>query len=282
MRYLSLFLVVCLFVVNCTKNDDGDDGGELIIEPPEIAVTKISLYGRWISNFGDPYRIINRTWGTSFGNDSIYHFDEDNKILITYLDEFSSFNPDTFSKIVWTEIENEEFYFCTIAFNLPSLEEALADDTVADSTDPSTSGCGGFSWTKLIRRLNIIGSWENNTSAIEITSSSWKTILETETIESVRIVSYDNYDQTMVIQVSTDFSFTGGSDFTLDSDFYGKLLWTFGDNEELENSNELYYCVFALSLEISDVENRVPDVDFNGPSRGGCVLGAWSLVGVRR
>ena len=66
--------------------------------------------------------------------------------------ELSAGDPETdvFNRIVWTEPDGGSFYYCTVAFGLPTLEDALNSTETADASDPETMGsCGAFSWTKL-------------------------------------------------------------------------------------------------------------------------------------
>jgi hypothetical protein len=58
------------------------------------------------------------------------------------------FNPDTYDRTVWTDLEGGSFYFCTIDYGLDTAEEAEASTTPFDASDPE-NGCGGFPWTKL-------------------------------------------------------------------------------------------------------------------------------------
>ena len=58
-----------------------------------------------------------------------------------------------YSRVVWTKYNND-YYYCEIVYNKGSLEQAKSDPTTADSTDPENRGCGGFSWTKFVQKLN--------------------------------------------------------------------------------------------------------------------------------
>ena len=70
---------------------------------------------------------------------------------VVQLPEDDEFNPNKYSRYVWTEPTNESFYYCTVDFGLETLDEALMSTTQADPSDPETGGCGGFAWTKLVR-----------------------------------------------------------------------------------------------------------------------------------
>jgi hypothetical protein len=49
-------------------------------------------------------------------------------------------------------VESNSFYYCMIDYGKATLAEAIASTKVADSSDPDTGGCGGFSWTKNTRQ----------------------------------------------------------------------------------------------------------------------------------
>lgn len=104
----------------------------------------LEIVGKWSSNFGGNETIRQDRW-TSFGTSAIVEYDNDANVVYTE-------SNCTFSKYVYTEISGGSFYYCTIAFGLPTLAAAKADTKVADSTTPDVSGCSGFSWTKLTKR----------------------------------------------------------------------------------------------------------------------------------
>jgi len=58
-----------------------------------------------------------------------------------------------YSRIVWTYYNNH-YYYCEIVYNKKSLDQAKSDPATANATNPDTSGCGGFSWTKFEQKLN--------------------------------------------------------------------------------------------------------------------------------
>ncbi|HWP05218.1 MAG TPA: hypothetical protein VNN72_05725 [Polyangiaceae bacterium] len=57
-----------------------------------------------------------------------------------------------FNRWQWTDVDGDAFYYCMVAFNLDSAEDAENSTETADDSDPENSGCGGFSWTKLTKK----------------------------------------------------------------------------------------------------------------------------------
>lgn len=57
-----------------------------------------------------------------------------------------------FNRWQWTDVSSDAFYYCTVAFGLDSAEDAENSGETADDSDPETSGCGTFPWTKLTKK----------------------------------------------------------------------------------------------------------------------------------
>jgi len=58
-----------------------------------------------------------------------------------------------YSRIVWTKYNNK-YYYCEVVYGKGSLGQAKSDPTTADSSNPESGGCGGFSWTKFDEKLD--------------------------------------------------------------------------------------------------------------------------------
>jgi hypothetical protein len=141
-------MALSLFTVGCEGDDDDDDKGA----NNTPAVTHLELNGSWENkDFAETDVIDDASWTTAFGDgdpvtSSIETFDNDENYLV-----YSG--PDgKYSRIVWTEIDGDSFYDCTVDFGLDTLDAALASEKTADDSDPDNAGCGGFPWTKLTRK----------------------------------------------------------------------------------------------------------------------------------
>jgi hypothetical protein len=110
--------------------------------------TAFELIGEYDDNFDGEQIITADKW-----NDAIIaDYDNDQNVVYTQLPEDDEFNPNKFTKTVYTEPKDGSFYFCTVEFALDTLEEAKASDATADDSDLET-GCGGmFAWTKATAR----------------------------------------------------------------------------------------------------------------------------------
>ncbi|HEX2873997.1 MAG TPA: hypothetical protein VHP33_22230 [Polyangiaceae bacterium] len=107
----------------------------------------LEIIGKWSSPFST--EIIRedrwRSFGTGFdGTSAIVEYDNDANVVYTE-------SNCTFSKNVYLDISGDSFYYCTVAYGLPSLAAAKADTKVANPATPETNGCGGFAWSKLTR-----------------------------------------------------------------------------------------------------------------------------------
>jgi hypothetical protein len=122
--------------------DAGGAGGAPAAEPSE-------LLGEWSNNFGGDESITATAWNTS----RIAAYDNDANVVYTQLPPNDAYNPDKFTKIVYTEPQNDSFYYCWVEFSLDTLEAAQASPASADASSPDTGGCGGsFPWTKATKK----------------------------------------------------------------------------------------------------------------------------------
>ena len=122
----------------------------LIICTLSFAITAcgdaLEIVGTYESNFGGEEVITEE----AFGGTPIRFFDNDANVLVTQNAADSMFNPNLFNRIVWTEPEaSGGFYYCFVDFGIATLEAAQTSTQTADASDPTNSGCGMFSWTRL-------------------------------------------------------------------------------------------------------------------------------------
>lgn len=124
-----------------TQTDDTGTGDA-------TAANEIEIAGTWDNDFDGTETIDDTSW-TSFTTVSIIEFDNATNVAITQNPPDDEFNPDAFSRVVWTEPEADGFWYCIADFGLATVEDARASTAMADDTDPATGGCGGFAWTRL-------------------------------------------------------------------------------------------------------------------------------------
>ena len=125
----------------------GGEGGASDVgaggEGPALGVG-FELIGTYTSNFGGEDVITRRR----FNGALIVEYDNAANVVYTQNPPNAQYSPNKFNKIVYTEPAGGSFYYCTIAYGKDTLAAAKADATVADSSEPDTKGCGGFSWNK--------------------------------------------------------------------------------------------------------------------------------------
>ena len=140
LRSVLVVLGFAFISAGCASDDESDTDTE-----PETP-SELEIAGSWTGEFGDE-EISSDTWN----NQSVISFDNDENSAVTQNADDDAFNPSLFSKLVWTEPENDTFYYCTVDFGVETAELAAATTKTADEADLEGSGCGGFPWTKLTR-----------------------------------------------------------------------------------------------------------------------------------
>lgn len=108
----------------------------------------LEIIGEYDDNFGGEQIITADEWNGS----AIQDYDNQANVVYTQNSEEDMFNPEKFSKFVYTDIEDDSFYFCQVLFDADTLAEARASDATADDSDPAQAGCGGFEWTLATRK----------------------------------------------------------------------------------------------------------------------------------
>ena len=135
-----ILLVLSLSLVSFSACDDDDED------------KKLEIIGTWQSAYGGNEVITKDTWTFTFGASTIVEYDNDKNIVYVQNSADMEYNASKFSKIVYTDIADNKFYYCTISFGNETLDDAKANTTEADASDPATTGCGGnFPWTSLTK-----------------------------------------------------------------------------------------------------------------------------------
>jgi hypothetical protein len=145
MNKLSIALILSLslsMLSACGEEDDPDD-----VEP-NVQPTVVEVIGEWSDSFGGMPTISATKWDA----DTIVEFDNTKNIAIVQAAPDDMFNPNKFSRYVWTDLKDGGFYYCTEVFGKDTAALAKADPATSDATAPDTGGCGGFPWTKMSPR----------------------------------------------------------------------------------------------------------------------------------
>jgi len=130
-RHLGFAMALGLSALGCGGDDDKDSAA-------------LEIIGEYDDNFGGEQIITTDEWNGA----AIQDYDNQANVVYTQNSENDMFNPDKFSKFVYTDIEDDSFYFCQVLFDADTLADAQASDATADDSDPAETGCGGtFAWT---------------------------------------------------------------------------------------------------------------------------------------
>ena len=107
----------------------------------------LNITGTWDDNFGGTTSITNAVWGEQ----AVIAFDASARWAVTQNPADAQWMPNTFNRVVWTDVADNVFHVCTVDFALATVEAARTSTQTADATDPDNSGCGMFTWTRLER-----------------------------------------------------------------------------------------------------------------------------------
>ncbi len=178
---LSFFLAS--FFLNCFGLDTGkkEDKNKDIIQNylilGSLNTENLEINGTWKDNYDNTHQIFGFKdgfsntytgyWKDNFSDRTIKFFNNGEKKLIVkspnepgYADcngngtKGESGIP-CYSRIVWT-FYNGKYYYCEEIFNKSSFEEALnaTPTNPTSSSNPDSSGCGTFAWTRFNEKLN--------------------------------------------------------------------------------------------------------------------------------
>jgi hypothetical protein len=146
MRIFSIvgFLAFTFSLAGC-----GDDDPAGV---PANTPAGIEIEGTWSSDFGDEI-IAEESWSSGGAVAVVVDYSNTENVAVTRNPDDAAFSPGKYNRVVWTEVAGGAFHYCTTDFGLDSEEDAQSASTMADASDPDTSGCGGsFPWTKLTRK----------------------------------------------------------------------------------------------------------------------------------
>jgi hypothetical protein len=193
--------------------------GDSATPTDSAVVTSIEIAGSWHDVLFGGTTVID---ATTFGYANLVEFDNEKQVAIIQNKPDDPFGPNQFSKIVWTPIVDQRFFYCTVGYGLDTLEAARAANMPADVTDPRNGGCGdmGFPWSELVPSIEIAGKWLLDGTPVSIDS---------EALGDLTIESYDNDANSAVTSETIAGSLPK----------YSKLRWT------QPSASSLYTCYVA-------------------------------------
>ena len=223
----------------------------------------IDIGGSWVDNYGGDHEITAQTW-SSYGGGSVISFTQVHNAegwAVGQNDPVLSYNPDKWSRLDWTTDADGSLWYCSTAYDAETEADALAV-TPPDATDPSTSGCNTFPWTRLDPALEISGNWiDNYDSDHQITSSSWTSSGGSSV---VALTQYDNDANWAVGQNDSTLSYN--------PDKWSRFDWTTDDD------GTLWYCTTAYNAETEADALAATPPDASDPSASGCNTFPWTSL----
>ena len=150
-NFIAILAVLPLFACPGKGTDTSSTDTSSTDTSDTSATADIEIAGTYTDNFGGGHVIDDTSWTqTGFGT-SVFHisqYDNDSNFAIAQNDAANEYNPSLFSRFDWTTDSSGQLWFCQTAYDAATAADALAT-AAADTTDPATAGCGGFSWTML-------------------------------------------------------------------------------------------------------------------------------------
>lgn len=214
------------------------------------------LEGLWATNFIYQDDVSSILWNAQ----AIVSFSNQENVAITQNPPDDPWGPSLFSKLVWTEPVAGEFYYCFVDFGRATADEAAASENVADASDPETSGCGPFSWTRAFPAIELNGNWVSDFGTEVIDSFVWDA-----GFMKLDVVAYDNGTNTAITQNPADDAWNPSK--------FNKVVWT----EPTDGA--FYYCIVAFGLD-SDAAAWASEAsaDATDPATGGCGGFPWTRL----
>ena len=109
----------------------------------------LEIEGVWSDAYGGTETITSDGWVTGWGSSAVISYDNENNLVILQISADDEYNPNKFAKVVWTDLADNSFYYCWVAYGFDTLEEAEEAEDTSDASDPGNDGCGGFAWSML-------------------------------------------------------------------------------------------------------------------------------------
>lgn len=154
-RTLNLLALCGLFACSDKEDTAADDTGHMHDDTGNMnddtgVQSDLEITGSYTDGWGGDHEISNDTW-SQYSGSTVFHlsqYDNANNVAIGQNDAANEYNPELWSRFDWTTDGAGQLWYCQTAYAAASEADALAT-AAADGSDPSTSGCGGFSWTSL-------------------------------------------------------------------------------------------------------------------------------------
>ena len=135
MQRFSTWMMVCSLAVAGMVTGCGDSESGL------------AIMGEYVDQYATSHVITETTWTQGESVYQISQFSNDAQMVIAQNGSENEWNAELWSRFDWTE-NTDGLWYCQTAYDAASAEDAM-NTAAADATDPATSGCNTFAWTKM-------------------------------------------------------------------------------------------------------------------------------------
>ncbi len=219
------------------------------------------ITGNYVDNYSTSHFINAAIWMNGNSSFIISKIEADSDYLIARNDAGNAYFGDKYSRFDWTVDAAGDLYFCQTAYNADTATEAEAV-AGADTTSPSSGGCGGFAWSKLSVLDEIVGEYVDDYSGVHsISANQW-----TNTGSGFTVTKVDTTNDYLIALNSS------ANDYY--PDLYSRFDWT------IDGNGDLYYCQTAYDASTDTLAESTDAPDSSSPSTGGCGSNsfAWSKL----
>lgn len=267
----SIFLLLTLALTACpppidsepssssTDSTPGSESGSSETAPTEsLPDDAMPLAGGWVDNWEGTHLIDNDEWAMG---ESVFHLsvvDASEGWAVAQNSEDNDWSPGLWSRFDWVEASHNGWWFCQTSFDSPTEDDAI-DTPPADPTDPATSGCGGFGWSRLYVPLPIRGSyvdgWEGSHDIREWTWTMGDSVFH--------VVDY-NVDERWIIAQNDE-------DNDWNPELWSRFDWA-------EHDEAIWFCQTAFDAATEQAARDTPPADDTDPESSGCGGFSWSSL----
>ena len=229
---------------------------------------KPAISSIYVDDYDSKHNIGDEQWKMiMFGSPSVFHysqFSNTNRFVIAQNDDANDYNAGKWSRFDWTWTSGDtQLWFCQTAYAAESEADALAT-AAADDTNPASSGCGGFAWSRL-DTLAIIGSYvDDYNSDHTIGANEWAMVMFGSP-SAFHYSQFSNTDQFIIAQNDDANDYNAGKWSRFD------WTWTGGDTQ-------LWFCQTAYAAESEADALGTTAADDSDPANTGCGGFAWSQL----
>ncbi len=263
--------VDCYANATCDTTDGScvcDDGYENWVDGTGCtAIEDLEVIGEFIDDWDTRHTVANDLWTMGEGDGaSLFHisqYDNDAMWLVAQNDSNNAWSADLWSRFDWTWYEGELWY-CQTAYGAATETDAVAT-AAADATDPATTGCGNYPWTKLMPWpvLALVGEYIDNWDTRNTVEYNAWTMGEGDGASLFHISQYDNDAMWLVAQNDSNNAWS--------ADLWSRFDWTWYEGE-------LWYCQTAYGAATETDAVATAAADATDPATTGCGNYPWTKL----